>query len=58
MTIMLLINKDFLLTFSKPKGIRLPIPIGFYQDGSIKELDVLDYLFIPKRFLFLLYYSR
>ena len=28
--------------FTKPKGRHLPIPIGFCQDGSVKELDVLE----------------
>lgn len=27
---------------TKPKGRHLPIPIGFCQDGSVKELDVLE----------------
>ena len=28
--------------FTKPEGRHLPIPIGFCQDGSIKELDILE----------------
>ena len=27
---------------TKPKGRHLPIPVGFCQDGSVKELDVLE----------------
>lgn len=41
MTIEKLIDKE-LRTFTKPQGRHLPIPIGFCQDGSIKELDVLE----------------
>lgn len=41
MTIEKLIGKE-LTTFTKPQGGHLPIPIGFCQDGSIKELDVLE----------------
>lgn len=41
MTIEKLIGKE-LRAFTKSQGRHLSIPIGFCQDGSVKELDVLE----------------